>query len=438
MRWVSSLAIAVPLFSTLSTAPFPGAGFTATPAPGDVVVELKIEPSDVVPRNVSPGYPLPTPTVFPSFNSQQLDRQLQQYTAYLEQVGTPDILIVGSSRALQGVDPIALQQGLAEQGYPGLKIYNFGINGATAQVVDWLLHQLIPPERLPKLIIWADGSRAFNSGRVDHTFDKIVSSRGHQLLMSGVRPIPPAPPGLNVGHICMDLLPLPLLIQPTSHAGISGERVPKVVTKERSPHQACKQPIKLVVRHNQRLTASPQSSAHPAETLGFQIVNTRFSPSLYFQRYPRVAGAFDADYRNFELTGNQATAFEKVLRFVNTRRVPLVFVNLPLTSTYLDFTRTQYEDRFRNQMRRAAQSKRFIFKDLAAQPHLSQNHYFADPSHLNRYGATAVSLQLSKELANSVSTFVPRQALYPSPEVSSFTSERCNTACIYLPRMFSG
>jgi len=417
------------------------ASFAATPAPGDVVVEIKIEPSGIVPLQFPPARQIPTPpppSPFPSFNSQQLDRQLQQYIAYLDHVGTPDILVVGSSRALQGVDPLALQQGLAQQGYPNLKVYNFGINGATAQVVDWLLHNLISTDRLPKLIIWADGSRAFNSGRIDHTYNKILSSRGHQLIASGVRPIPAVSAGFNIGRVCIDLLPLQLPLQQTLQTGTYSEKTVKANFKERSQNQTCKQPLKLVVRHGQSLKSVSSLSANPLETLGFQIVNTRFNPVSYFQRYPQVAGEFDADYRNFRLTGNQAKAFENVLRFANNHQIPLVLVNLPLTPTYLDFTRTVNENRFHNHMRKVAQSKRFIFTDLTTYPSLNHNQYFADPSHLNRYGATAVSIQLSKELANALQTFFPRKTLSQSLQNSSLVNRRCRTACLYLPRMFSG
>ena len=49
------------------------------------------------------------PEVFPSLGTGILDEQLRLYLSYLEAVGTPDILIVGSSRALQGLDPQLLQ-----------------------------------------------------------------------------------------------------------------------------------------------------------------------------------------------------------------------------------------------------------------------------------------------------------------------------------------
>lgn len=52
---------------------------------------------------------------FPSFDSEPLDQQLKLYLSYLSTVGKPDILIVGSSRALQGVDPAQMQQVLAKK-----------------------------------------------------------------------------------------------------------------------------------------------------------------------------------------------------------------------------------------------------------------------------------------------------------------------------------
>ncbi|MFE4104706.1 hypothetical protein ACFVKH_00355, partial [Almyronema epifaneia S1] len=105
------------------------------------------------------------PAVFPTLGSQILDEQLAGYFSYMAAVGVPDVLIVGSSRALQGVDPQALQQALSDRGYAEAKVFNLGINGATAQVVNFVLQRLLTPEQLPKLILWAGGSRAFNSSR---------------------------------------------------------------------------------------------------------------------------------------------------------------------------------------------------------------------------------------------------------------------------------
>ena len=86
----------------------------------------------------------------------------------------------------EGVDPAALRQSLGAAGYEGLSIFNFGVNGATAQVVDLIVRRLIPPDQLPQIIVWADGARAFNSGRTDVTFDAIATSEGYQQLESGV------------------------------------------------------------------------------------------------------------------------------------------------------------------------------------------------------------------------------------------------------------
>ncbi|MBO0351985.1 hypothetical protein J0895_23465, partial [Phormidium pseudopriestleyi FRX01] len=125
---------------------------------------------------------------YPTFNSDILDEQLGLYLSYIEAMGRPDILIVGSSRAVQGVDPRILRQGLAARGLSGLRVFNFGIHGATAQVVRFQLQELLGPEHLPRMILWADGVRAFNSGRSDRTYNEIVQSPGYQRLASGVRP----------------------------------------------------------------------------------------------------------------------------------------------------------------------------------------------------------------------------------------------------------
>jgi hypothetical protein len=75
------------------------------------------------------------------------------------------------------------------------------------------------------------------------------------------------------------------------------------------------------------------------------------------------------------------------------QKIPLVFVNLPLTQDYLDSVRQTREQQFQQWMQRQV-GEGFVFIDLGRQG-LTENQYFADPSHLNRYGAAAVSRQLA-------------------------------------------
>lgn len=296
------------------------------------------------------------PYSFASFNSERLDQELLLYSRYLRTFGKPDILIVGSSRSLQGIDPIAMQEALAKQGYPGLKVFNFGINGATAQVIDVLLREVLLPEHLPRLIIWGDGLRAFNNGRPDITYQDIVASQGYAQLQQGDRPIPPRNQWMAL----------------TLQAARKAASEAKASTSSRTrPHFA------------RDLTVN-----------GFEVIAGQFNPRTYFQQYPRVAGQFDADYRNFQLTGAQMNSTIAVAQFARQNQIRLVLVNLPLTNEYLDQTRRSHEQQFHQHMRQLASQENFIFVDLGQQAPLRQNQYFADPSHINQAGARAMAIAL--------------------------------------------
>ncbi|MEO1069795.1 MAG: hypothetical protein AAFW95_11850, partial [Cyanobacteria bacterium J06638_6] len=62
------------------------------------------------------------PRALPTLGSDVLDEQVSLYRAYVAALGPPDVLIVGSSRSLQGIDPQVLQQALALEGSPGLRV----------------------------------------------------------------------------------------------------------------------------------------------------------------------------------------------------------------------------------------------------------------------------------------------------------------------------
>ncbi|NJN20255.1 MAG: SGNH/GDSL hydrolase family protein [Leptolyngbya sp. RL_3_1] len=286
------------------------------------------------------------PTVFPSVGSPVLDEQLGVYLSYVATFGPPDVLILGSSRALQGLDPQVLETALSRQDLPTVRVYNLGVNGATAQVINFLLQQVLSPEQLPKLLLWAGGSRAFNSGRVDRTFAAMLASPGYQALRQGQRPAlePNAPPNAN---------PIPI-------SAING--------------------------------------------YGFLSVADRFDPQTYYRSYPRVSGQYDGAYQPFELRGVQTSALRAIARFAQASNLPLVFVNLPLSNDYLDDTRLRYERQFQQYLRQEAQAGNFTIVDWLEQWR-GQNQFFADPSHPNQAGA----VQLAQRLAQTAVIAWPGQ-----------------------------
>lgn len=347
-----------------------------------------------------PPIPIQNPqSPFPTFNSPQLDRQIQLYQRYVATVGRPDILIVGSSRALWGVDPVVLQQTLAERGYPHLRVFNFSVNGATAQVVDLVLRQILPPEQLPQLIIWADGVRAFNSGRPDQTYKNILMSQGYKLLQTGAKPIPSQLEMAQTEQFCIEIPANYLARLPIPSTGTADISAPQF-----NPRLLCTQGFGWV--NALQFSAQAQSDIHApfglsaiaqAQAAGFLPLSAKFNPDSYFQHYPRVPGDFDADYQSFRLEGEQRIATENLLKFTELHRIPIVFVSLPLTQTYLDPVRSWHEQQFRAYMKGFASAKQLLFYDLSERwP--TQHDYFVDPGHLNQFGAAAVAKALGRDL----------------------------------------
>jgi hypothetical protein len=383
---------------------FSGSLWETTPVKAQTVPTL---PGEMIARNGMPP-------AYPSFNSQRLNEQLFLYQQMLATSGSPDILIVGSSRALQGVDPIALQQGLAHQGYPGLKIYNFSVNGATAQVIDLVVRKILlqnlPQNQLPRLIIFADGVRAFNSGRVDRTYEAIVASPGYQMLLSGGNPLAnatprktptqPTNPSREYTHLTLNHQDSGNVLS-TGYQAVNHwfSAVSTVVTenyqrqKERAIWFPGFEPPPMPTLE----TAIAQQSPNLMQPTGFIPVTNRYDPTTYYQNYPRVPGLYDGDYSNFNLEGTQKAALSSLITYTKAQGIPFVFVNLPLNQDYLaDPLRQSSEQQFRQMMVALSQQRGFIFRDLGNQwP--GEHGNFADPSHLNRYGAFAVSLQLAQD-----------------------------------------
>ncbi|TVP67296.1 MAG: DUF1574 domain-containing protein, partial [Nodularia sp. (in: Bacteria)] len=344
-------------------------------------------------------------TPMPSFNSRQLNEQLALYKQRVAKNGkAADVLIIGSSRALRGIDPVALSQALANQGYANIDVFNFGINGATAQVVDLIIRQVLEPSELPKLILWADGSRAFNSNREDITFQAIAESEGYKQVMQKAfaaveNDSPGQPEVVQEPNVNSYQTVNEWLNQAVSSVFISYQNRDKIQSLLHK--QLLAMPL---VRYTQAMASQTQLTPDDAaidvtqqavDFDGFLALSMRFDPSKHYQKHPRVAGNYDNDYRYFQIEGEQDAAFQRVLQFTQSRDISLVFVNMPLTSDYLDPVRTKYEQKFQQHMLSLATNPNFIYRDLS-QVWPKNNNYFSDPSHLNRFGA----YQVSKRLAN--------------------------------------
>ncbi len=368
---------------------------------------------------------------FPSFNSRQLDAQIELYRRYLEMNGAPDVLIVGSSRALRGVDPAALEARLAEQGYAGVQVFNLGINGATVQVVNLIVRQMLPQDKLPKMIIFADGARAFNSGRQDITYNGIVASEGYKSLLAGNMPIPSAiaaqvpqtrsqngqPQSVAEGSATSISSPYQQLNEAlnqrlASISTIYAQR-DRLKTKLRDslmallPEQLPNSEAMLATSDS-LIDSSPSASAATGGTImadtqnqvdidGFLPLSVQFNPTTYYQKYARVSGDYDSDYEAFNLQGVQTAAMIALAQYAQEKQIPLVVVNLPLTQEYLDPVRKRHEEAFQKFMLSLAPQAGFLYRNLGSSL-TTQPNYFSDPSHLNRYGAYEVSRRLAQDV----------------------------------------
>jgi hypothetical protein len=369
---------------------------------GNTVVTASGKANALMEKSSLPAAPL-QPKAIPdlsqnaegSFNAPQMDEKLALYRQYVAQSGVPDVMVLGSSRALRGVDPVALQEALASQGFSGVKIFNFGVNGSTAQVVDLTLRRLIKPEQLPKLIVWADGARALNSGRADLTFETIAKSPGYQKWMAK------SPEGDKVvaaGSNKMGFVEQYNLLNQRLSGWVTGR---SQVYEQRDLvmgglFDRFTDLVPSGVSSTDAVTASLARELDVVDVNGFLPLSLKFNPVTYYQKYSRVPGNHDADYVNFSLQGKQSEAVKVLAAHLKAHKKSLVFVNLPMTADYLDVDRRSHEDAFQQFMIQTAATEGFTYRNLGDR-FKTQNDYFSDPSHLNRYGAFAVSHDLARD-----------------------------------------
>jgi hypothetical protein len=347
----------------------------------------------MLPSQLTINAPEKTPQL--SFNNSLLELKLEQYKLHCNQNGVPDILIVGSSRALRGVDPAIFRNNLIGNN-ANLQIYNFGINGATAQVVDLILRQLLDPETLPRMVLWADGSRAFNSGRIDRTHETIIASdRYRKMALS-----------LGLKNSTNPFVQIQSSVQTTYQAV---DMAIEAQLAELSPAYRHRDLVKDLLRTqlpdlaqladpNHATTSNDPSASINERDInadGFLPLKLQFDPTTYYQKYTKVAGDSDGDYADFRLQGNQDVALQQTINLLATQKIPLIFVNLPLSDIYLDGVRHQHEIKFKAYMQKMMDAHRLTFVDMDGLLNTKYDR-FSDPSHLNQAGAQDVSEYLTQ------------------------------------------
>ena len=210
-----------------------------------------------------------------------------------------------------------------------------------------IVRRILTPEQLPKLIIFADGVRALNSGRVDRTFDIIASSEGYKQVDDGTLIIGNSRSDISVNYSFNKyqqiLKNLNKKIEKISLTYQQRDYLKKLII---SIINNPKSWDFLHSQENQNLMT--EDILKQFQTNGFLPISIKFKPENYYQNYAKVSGDYDADYAEFQLIGIQTTALKNLLRYTQSIGVNFVFVNMPLTKVYLEIEDYRKKGRYRN------------------------------------------------------------------------------------------
>jgi len=325
----------------------------------------------------------------PNFNIATFNEKLTLLDWYVTNQGRSlDVIIVGSSRALRGIEPRTLEKVLAAKGYKNINVFNLGIDGATAKVVNLQITQILSRSQLPRMIIWADGLRAFNSRRNDITYEEITASVGYKQLQKSLKnnndnSAIASEPNLKITN------PLANII---SNVFVTNAKRQEIRT---SVVESFDRNTNLLSNGDSLIASTRPTAITAIDPKGFVAFDLVFNPDTYFQKYPQVSGDYDLDYRNFETSGTQFDAFANIVDFCRRNSIELLLVNMPLHSTYLDSIRIKFESIFNQRMQELSRREGFTYIDLS-QSIPTQSKLFSDPSHLNKQGAIAITQMLGQ------------------------------------------
>lgn len=106
---------------------------------------------------------IPTSALSPSMGMahRQFEVQWDLLEKYVGAHGGVDVIVIGNSAALMGIDPDALEKWYQQAGGGSIRVFNFGVEGVALESASEI-GQLLIQEYQPKAILFAGGIENFN------------------------------------------------------------------------------------------------------------------------------------------------------------------------------------------------------------------------------------------------------------------------------------
>ena len=283
--------------------------------------------------------------------------------------GTPDVLIVGSSRARRGVLAPALAQGLKQEGLT-TTVKNFGLAGAQAEEIELVLRRAEEATQHPKLMVWSISAR-----------DLVVNQEHPNYKVQYLwRPADWWTARRSVGHFADTYLPDALRNEAARDSLLVRDRF--------AFRSLLEEPSTFDREHIAAIFSPPATRGGPmqGELPGVFLKSGRDrSRTVSRERVKRYLG--DA-HRDPEWPRNyQADHLEAAMRRARETGIPLLLVELPVPQILLDAMPAHAQEKFLDYV--AELSKRYAVpfvpvSDLGAK---FKNEDFSEQSHLNYRGA---------------------------------------------------
>jgi hypothetical protein len=179
-----------------------------------------------------------------------------------------------------------LEKELRNKGFKDISAFNLGLDGATAKVVNLQITQILPRPQLPRMIVWADGLRAFNSSRSDITYDEITASSGYKQLQQTLKEqgINPDPLVTNKESTKNSSSPIAQAFTNIFATTNNRQDVRNSLVKsfDRNTH--------LLSNSEAIIAATTPATAATLDKQGFVAFDVVFDPKTYFQKYPKFLG----------------------------------------------------------------------------------------------------------------------------------------------------
>jgi|GEM_PF-2675756 len=285
-----------------------------------------------------------------------------------------NVVVMGSSRAELGVNPLVVEKELSRQAEGSLTCFNLSQSAGQIRTDHVIFREVLRGQSTPDVVVLCTEARGFNS----------MSRRTSEYVKHYAQP-------WDILVEIRDIAAAGCLSDAASSFIRSISCVVQYLTQSPRTQKSKNHVLfwELSKGHGDPFRMNEGDQSKPAPTPGSRRWKAKFEKRKSFVR--------DNLLNDFEIGRASRRAFEKIIEISRERKIELVVVNMPLTTDYMSLFEPGEYSQYMSYITKTCDREKIPFFDYNAYEQHLPDSLFYDPDHLGPKGSILFSRRIARD-----------------------------------------